>query len=63
MLDHQKQTRHPAVRGQGVVEYSGALIIATAIVTAGIIVVPPGFAALVNTIFSLTDTMLQGHLP
>jgi hypothetical protein len=50
-------------KGQGVVEYAGALVIAAMIVAAGIIVVPPNFAALINTIYTSMSSFLSGQLP
>jgi hypothetical protein len=50
-------------KGQGVVEYAGALVIASIIVAAGIIVVPPNFAALINTIYTSMASFLSGQLP
>lgn len=52
-----------AGRGQGVVEYAGALIIAAIIVAAGIVIVPPNFAGLISTIYSTMETFFQTHLP
>ena len=52
-----------ACRGQGVVEYAGALVIAAIIVAAGIIVVPPNFAALINTIYETMASFMGGQLP
>jgi hypothetical protein len=50
-------------KGQGVVEYAGALVIAVMIVAAGIIIVPPNFAALINTICTNMASFLAGQLP
>ncbi|WP_373531383.1 hypothetical protein [Vampirovibrio sp.] len=49
-------------KGQGVVEYSGALVIAVAVVVAGLIVAPPNLSELFETIYASTTTMLLSHL-
>lgn len=49
-------------RGQGVIEYSGALVIAAVIVSAGLVIVPPSFAGLVNMILSSMGEYLTSQL-
>jgi hypothetical protein len=49
-------------RGQGVIEYSGALVIAAVIVAAGLIIVPPNFAGMVNMILSTMGEYLTSQL-
>lgn len=56
-----KKTMQP--KGQGVIEYAGALVIAAMIVAAGIIIVPPNFAALISTIYTSMSSFLSGQLP
>lgn len=63
MSGKPKQMKRPAMRGQGVVEYAGSLVIAAIIVAAGIVIVPPNFAAMVNTIYSTMSGFLTGQLP
>jgi hypothetical protein len=62
IVEKKYQSKHKAGRGQGVVEYAGALVIAMAIVAAGIIVVPPNFAAIINTITTNMQNFLMAHL-
>lgn len=52
-----------AKQGQGVIEYSGALVIAAVIVAGGLIVIPPSFASLIDTIFTTMGTFLASHMP
>jgi hypothetical protein len=49
-------------KGQGVVEYSGALVIAVAVVVAGLLVAPPNLSELFNTIYASMTTLLLSHL-
>lgn len=49
-------------KGQGVIEYSGALVIAAVIVSAGLVIVPPNFAGLINMIFSSMGEYLIGNM-
>lgn len=49
-------------KGQGVVEYSGALVIAVAVVLAGLIVAPPNLSEMFETIYTSMGTMLMSHL-
>jgi len=58
-----KHQKRPAMRGQGVVEYAGSLVIAAIIVAAGLIIVPPNFSAMINTIYSTMASFLGGQLP
>lgn len=51
-----------AARGQGVVEYSGALVIAVVVVGAGIIVVPQNFTNMLNTIIANMTTYLMAQM-
>lgn len=51
-----------SARGQGVIEYAGALVIAAVIIAAGIIVVPPSFASLISTICTNVGTYLNGEI-
>ena len=60
MFGKQKQKKF---KGQGVIEYAGALVVAAIIVAAGIIVVPPNFAALIDTIYTTMATFLTGQMP
>lgn len=50
-------------QGQGVIEYAGALVIAAIIVSAGIIIIPPGFSALINTIYRAVTAFMGTYLP
>lgn len=45
------------------VEYAGSLVIAAIIVAAGLIIVPPNFSAMINTIYSTMASFLGGQLP
>lgn len=58
----QQEERRKTPRGQGVIEYAGALVIAAVIIAAGIIVVPPGFANMMNTIYSSVGDYLNGEV-
>jgi hypothetical protein len=49
-------------KGQGVVEYSGALVIAVAVVVAGLLVAPPNLSELFNSIYASMTTLLLSHL-
>jgi hypothetical protein len=50
-------------QGQGVIEYSGALVIAAVLVSAGLVIVPPNFSALINTICTTMGNYLASQLP
>lgn len=50
-------------KGQGVIEYAGALVIASTIVAASLIIVPPNFAGLFNTICEAMSAFFSGQLP
>ncbi|WP_303672902.1 hypothetical protein [Vampirovibrio chlorellavorus] len=49
-------------RGQGVVEYVGAMVIAVAVVLAGLLVAPPSFNNLMTTIFASVTTLFTAAL-
>lgn len=50
-------------KGQGVIEYAGGLVIAAIIVSAGLIIIPPGFTSLFNTIFTSVSSFMSSYLP
>lgn len=54
--------RVSAHKGQGVIEYSGALVIAATVVAAGIFIVPPAFASLFETITESVNTYFTSFL-
>lgn len=51
-----------ALRGQGVVEYAGSLVIAVTVVLAGLLIAPPSLSDLMSTIFSSASSMLIAAL-
>lgn len=56
------QAKRQSSPGQGVIEYAGALVIAAVIIAAGIVVVPPGFANMMNTIYTSVGEFLNGEV-
>jgi hypothetical protein len=52
----------PCRTGQGVVEYAGALVMATLLVSAALIIVPPDFATLINDILQATKDFLIAQI-
>lgn len=52
-----------ASRGQGVIEYAGALVIAAVLVSFAIFVVPEEVASLVNTIVNSAMSYFMSALP
>lgn len=57
-----KAARH-ASKGQGVIEYAGALVIAAALVAAVITVGPTGISTLFGDIMNSVQTYFTGQLP
>ncbi|HEY9687069.1 MAG TPA: hypothetical protein V6C52_08855 [Coleofasciculaceae cyanobacterium] len=50
-------------RGQGVVEYAGALVIAASIVALGLMVVPEQMTALFNGVINAAFSYFSSQLP
>lgn len=48
--------------GQGVIEYAGALVMATLLVSAALIIVPPDFATLISDILQSAKAFLIAQL-
>jgi hypothetical protein len=62
MFSNARQNRKLAW-GQGVVEYAGALIIAVILITTSMVVIPPNFAEMMNTICTTVASFLISQLP
>jgi hypothetical protein len=52
-----------AQKGQGVIEYAGALVIAAVLVAAVLAIGPNGISTLFTTILTSVQTYLTGQLP
>lgn len=52
-----------AKKGQGVIEYAGALVIASVLVAAVLLVGPDGIENLFNTILTSVQSYFTGQLP
>ncbi len=50
-------------KGQGVVEYAGAIVIAVIVVSGGLVVVPPAFSAMFSTIDTSVQAFLTNAMP
>ncbi len=61
VLTHQWTNKK--VKGQGVIEYAGALVIAAVLVAAVLAVGPAGITNIFNTIMTRVQTYFTGRLP
>lgn len=62
-LNNRRCLRSPARRGQGVVEYAGAIVIAAVLVSLAVFVVPTEVAGLVNSIMNTAINFFMSYLP
>lgn len=63
---YARQQDPPALRcsrGQGIIEYAGALVMAAVIVSLAIVFPPNLLSGTFETIISTVTTMLSNHLP
>lgn len=59
----QRHKKQACARGQGVVEYAGALVIAALIVAAGLTVLPPNVASYLQGLQVSMMNFLLNHMP
>lgn len=57
------KSNSPKSKGQGVIEYAGALVIAAVLVAAVLAVGPAGITNIFNTIMTSVQTFFTGRLP
>jgi hypothetical protein len=58
MTNKLRKKRH----GQGVIEYAGALILATVLVSGAIAIASPGFSSMFSNVLTQASTMLVNHI-